>query len=288
MLKKSSISLFIMKNLHKLNLKIYWADFILSSIIFAISFFYVYTASSIIGFIVSSIFLYRLCTFTHELAHQNKNPYIQKFKFVWNLTGGLLMFQPSLRFTKPHLKHHTTGIFATKDDPQYPLIYANFWLAAAIFIILPWFLPIYNLLVCSFPRFKPLENLLYKDIGFTLAERSEIESYELYYLVCFAFIAVLIPSIIIPFYFVSVGSWFLSVLRIPLEHPLTSYKKTSTSEDQKVLSWTHESPIYIPVQPLALRYHKAHHMFPKVPYHNLSDYHYELKRTNGYNPALLP
>lgn len=278
-----------MKNLYSVNLRTYWTDFIVSSIIFAISFYFVCTAGSTIGFVLASIFLYRLCTFTHELAHQSKNRKMKRFKIVWNLTGGLLMFQPSIKFTRPHLKHHTTGIFATKDDPQYPLIFSDLKLAAGIFFVLPWVLPIYNILVAALPKWRALENILYKDVKFTNKERDEIKSYELYYFAVLCGLVAMAPLMLLPtFYLVSVGAWYLSVLRIPLEHPLVTYKKTSTSEDQKVLSKTHESPIYIPVQPLALRYHKAHHMYPKIPYHNLPDYHYELKRTGAYEPDGLP
>jgi len=274
-----------MKNLYKLNLKTYWTDFIISSILFCIAFYFTYTVSSIIGVVLTSIFLYRLCAFTHEIAHQNKNPQIKWFKRVWNLTGGLLMLQPSIRFTRPHLKHHTSGIFATKDDPQYPLIFSKPALAFTIFVVLPWFLPVYNLLKAIFPQSPFLHSILYKGIKFSETEEAEARIYEIYYLLCFCIIVIFNPAIIYTFYFVSVGAWMLSVLRIPLEHPLFEYKGTSTVQDQEVLSYTHESPIYIPVQPLALRYHKAHHMYPKIPYHNLPDYYYELKRTDGYDPT---
>lgn len=270
-----------MKGLYKLNLKTYWTDYIVSSILFCIAFYFTYTAGSIIGFILASVFLYRLCAFTHEIAHQNKNPQIKWFKRIWNLTGGLLMLQPSIRFTRPHLKHHTTGTFATKDDPQYPLIFANPLLAFAIFIILPFALPIYNLLVCLLSvRHNKIENILYKGIEFTTQEYNEAYAYEFYYIVLWAFVIALKPGLILTLYLVSVGAWLLSVLRIPLEHPLSEYKETSVARDQEVLSYTHESPVYIPVQPLALRYHTAHHMYPKVPYHNLRKFHYELRSSN--------
>jgi len=278
-----------MKQLNKVNMSIYWIDFILSSILFCASFYFVYSLGNIIAFIIASIFLYRICAFTHEIAHQNKNPEMARFKLIWNLTAGLLMLQPSIKFTIPHLKHHTTGIFGTKKDPQYPLIFSNFKLAAIIFIILPWVLPLYNLLVCGLPKHKKLLNIMYKQVKFTYEETVEAESYELYYLVMVAFAIGLLPNLIIPFYLVSVSAWFLSVLRIPLEHPLNIYIETSTSEDQKILSKTHESPIYIFLQPLGLRYHKAHHMYPKVPYHNLCNYHYELKSKDAYSTfSLVP
>lgn len=264
--------------MYKLNLKIYWTDYLASLLIFAVSFYFVATTGSVVAFVLAIIFLYRAGAFTHEIAHQNKNPKMKVFKFVWNITMGLLILQPSLRFTNTHLKHHTTGIFATENDPQYPLIFKDIKLAAAIFLLLPWVLPIYNLLVCLIYKNKSLESILYKDIKYTKTERRIVDSYELYYAIATALVLALVPlQVIVAFYLVSVGAWYLSVLRIPLEHPLSEYKKTSTSRDQEVLSYTHESPLYIPIQPLALRYHTVHHMYPKIPYHNLKKEHSRLR-----------
>ena len=279
-----------MKSPHFLNLKIYWCDYLISTSIFFICFYYFYTELSTLAFIIGSIFLYRAAAFTHELAHQRNNRNIRKFKRFWNMTMGFIILQPSCRFAVPHLRHHKTGVFATHRDPQYPLIRKNIKLAAAIFFILPVVIPLYNLLICFMPRNKKLENILYQGSKFTEGERLEIEQYELYYLVAFSIIALSMPSVLIPWYLISIGAWFLSVLRIPLEHPLDYYRETSTSNDQMTLSNTYECPIFILVQPLSLRYHKAHHMYPKIPYHNLPDYHYRLKIKGCYKdkPKELP
>lgn len=255
------------QTMYKLNLKTYWLDFCVSTLIFILCLFNL----NIFTFIVGAIFLYRAGAFTHEIAHQSKNPEITLFKTVWDYTLGFLILQPSLRFTKPHLAHHTTGIFGTVNDPQYPLIRSNTKLAFIIFCILPFALPIYNLLICSSTHWKnnPLEQILYKNINFTKKEYEEINKLESAYLVLFFLLCVGAPSIVIPLYFIEVAAWFLSVLRIPLEHDLKSYKETSVYDDQRLDSKTHESPIYIPIQPLALRFHTVHHMYPKVPYHNL-------------------
>lgn len=179
------------------------------------------------------------------------------------------MLQPSIRFTKPHLKHHTTGIFATKNDPQYPLIFSDIKLAVIIFVFLPLILPIYHLILCIIPWKNTRINRLINDTVFSIDEYKEIQLYELYYSVIYILSIFLAPKFVLTFYLVSVGSWLLSVLRIPLEHPLNFYKETSNQKDQEVLSYTHTAWIYIILQPLGLRYHTTHHMFPKIPYHNL-------------------
>jgi fatty acid desaturase len=76
-------------------------------------------------------------------------------------------------------------------------------------------------------------------------------------------------NILLYFYLVSVGGWFLSVLRIPLEHPLNEYKIVSNKKDQELLSITHYNSWYIIIQPLGLRFHTIHHMYPKLPYYTL-------------------
>lgn len=255
--------------MYKLNMKVYWGDLILSSFLFIVNFYLTIKFGSVITFAIASIFLYRIGAFTHEIAHQNKNKKIKLFKIVWNLTVGCLMLQPSIRFTLPHLKHHTVGIFATKEDPQYPLIFSDTKLAFIIFVLLPFILPIYNLILCLIPFKNNWLNKLVNKTTYNKQEHKEIFLYEFYYSVVFLLVCFINIYILIPFYLVSVGAWFLSVLRIPLEHPLNYYKKTSNQKDQEVLSFTHTAWIYVILQPLGLRYHTTHHMFPKIPYYKL-------------------
>ena len=243
-------------------MKIYWADFLISMLAFVVCF----AIGNPISYIIASIFLYRLGAFTHEICHQYKNPKIRTFKKVWTWTVGFMMMQSPIRFMKPHLAHHTTGIFATENDPQYPLIRSDWKLAIAVFILLPIILPIYNLLVCAGMP----DKLLYGKIEFTPEEMNEIRCIEVAYVLMLQLVLLFFTPVVVKFYFVAVGAWFLSVLRIPLEHSLRSYKKTSTIEDQRLDSFTHTNPVYVIVQPVGLRYHTLHHMHPRIPYHNLA------------------
>lgn len=260
----------------KLNVYKYWIDLFVSTFIFVVGFYYVFNYGSWIALILSIIYLYRVAAFTHEIAHQYNNPKIKLFKFIWDITIGCLMLQPSLRFKEPHLQHHKVGIFATEQDPQYPLIFQNIKLASGIFIILPFIMPLYNLLVCLIiNKNTKLKNLLYSTL-FTNKERNELFWLEFYYCLVWTVVGIINFKLLICLYIISVGSWFLSVLRIPLEHPLNEYKKTSTIKDQEVLSFTYTNPLYSIIQPLGLRFHKAHHMYPKVPYYNLKQLNREL------------
>lgn len=266
-----------MNKYFRLNIYKYWMDLIISSFIFCLAFFNTFVYGNVISFIIAIIFLYRVGAFTHEICHQYKNPKIKLFKFVWDLTIGCLMLQPSLRFKGPHLKHHTVGIFATKEDPQYPLIFQNTLLALGIFIMLPFIMPLYNFIICLVPiKNNKLKDVLSKEV-FNKKEQSELFCFELYYILMFLCVGLINYKILICLYIISIGSWFLSVLRIPLEHPLNEYKTTSVSRDQEVLSFTHKLFIYSIIQPLGLRFHKAHHMYPKVPYYNLNILNKELE-----------
>jgi fatty acid desaturase len=245
--------------LYKLKLYKYWSDFICSLLLFITIFIVGYISNNILILIISSVFFYRLGAFMHEICHQNKNPKFKSFKIVWNLTIGCLIGQPSLRFTKPHLEHHKVGIFATEKDPQYPLIYSSIYKAFGIFILLPFIIPIFNVITCVLPiKNNKLNSIFYKGI-FNKQESQELFIYELYYSIIYCIAFFLMPvNILLCFYLVSVISWGLSVLRIPLEHPLTEYKKVSNKKDQEVLSFTHYNMFYI-----------IHHMYPKIPYYTL-------------------
>jgi fatty acid desaturase len=276
-----------MSKKYKLVMDIYWIDYAITTIAFVASFYVVYTEGSIIPYITSCISLYRLGAFTHEIAHQNSNPKIKTFRRVWNLTTGFLVMQPSLRFTRPHLLHHTTGVFGTNKDPQYPLIRSNPKLAAGIFILMPWLLPIYNTLVSLFSPAEgnKLEGILYDPdkLSFSHQDYLEIHIYEYLYIHGLLIAILLIPKVILTLYLVEVGAWFLSTLRIPLEHSLEEYKEVTTYKDQETDSFTHLNPLFAIIQPLGLRYHQLHHMDPKIPYHSLAQAYKEFISITGTN-----
>lgn len=257
-------------SIYKLKMYIYWLDLIVSFALFLIFFIYTLNYGTLLTLLLSSVVLYRVGAFTHEICHQKNNPRFKIFKLVWNLTIGCLMFQPSLRFCKPHLQHHKVGVFATEKDPQYPLIFKDSFKAFFIFTFLPYILPLYNILICFIPfKNNILSSIFYKD-KFSSKECKELLAFESYYIFVLIFSLVyLSPYLLLYFYLVSVGAWYLSVLRIPLEHPLNEYKKVSTKKDQERLSYTHYSVLYALIQPLGLRFHTVHHMYPKIPYYML-------------------
>ena len=267
-----------MKNKNTLDINKYWIDLGISYLIFSTIFITALINNNIFLCALSGIPLYRIGAFCHEIAHQYKNKKIKNFKYVWDATIGNLIMQPSILFTRPHLEHHKVGVFGTEKDPQYPLIHSDKKLAIVIFGFLPWLLPIYNVALCSLSFLKhknPLLNILYKNTSFSEEDLDEVFKLSLGYLIVLKliiFIDILLPYSLIEYlYIASVTAWYLSVFRIPLEHSLVSYKESSVYRDQEEDSFTHTNLLYSIVQPLGLRFHTTHHMYPKVPYYKLKE-----------------
>ncbi len=279
--------------LYKINLNIYYRDFLITTLIFILSFISLFYTNNLVllGLVelVASISLYRTGAFIHEISHQYNKRKFKLFKRIWDLTIGLFILHPSIRFKQPHLEHHKIGVFGTKQDLQYIPLKNNLINCIRIFLILPFFAPIQNLLLVLLSPFKfiaPIkfiysfiENLIYS-IKFTPTERSKLNNLELYYfIVVVSSLFFFNIKIYLFWYLILVLSWSLSTIRIPLEHSLDKHHIKSDKDTQLIDSYTFESiPILAFIlQPLGLRYHTAHHLYPTVPYHNLKRLHEQLK-----------
>lgn len=272
---------FNVKSMNKINVLIYFLDFLFSFSAFLLFFsllcFVFYTTNifySIPVLLITAVFMYRAGAFTHELCHQNYSRELQPFKLLWNYTMGIIISQHSIRFYKTHTLHHTTGIFGTPKDPQYVLINSSLWLKLKVLFIAPLLFPLYNFIICflSFLGIfsSPFHSFLYPSyINYSFKEAADIRLMESFSFFFHLFFLSLFPSTYFLFLLTIIISWYLSALRIPLEHNLKTHKEVTEYEDQIKDSYTHYHFLYVLLQPLGLRYHMSHHMFPKVPYHNL-------------------
>ena len=227
---------------------------------------------------LASALAYRCGAFVHELVHQRTNKdFDYKFTWFWNLTAGLFMLMPSPDFNI-HLKHHTNGVFGTKDDVQYPLVNSDRVLWLKLFFILPFVLPIVNSTQVLVRVLTGKNVYLFQKNDIISSRESDLIAIaNSYYFVVgsgFALWSIFYPSLFLVWYSVSVGAWFLSALRVPLEHELTEYKVNANQVKDSV---DRPKTIYTAiVQPLALNYHKTHHAHQSIPYHNLKDASQEL------------
>lgn len=280
---------------YNLNLFTYWFDFIVTNSILIMSFVALSLSSwsgihTSLLLLITWISIYRVGAFIHELSHQRGRKDFRLFYTIWNISAGLFILMPAVRFKFPHLQHHKIGIFSTVNDAQYPLIKNNISLKLILFIILPLGQPLLNILVIlgkpSKSLYTKLERLIYPEFKLTNKERRELDLLELYYAICLIIVIFLFPINILALWYISqVGGWFLASLRVPLEHSLNNTVDKTLSDHHLQLtdSYTHQSnPILAFIlQPVGLRYHTAHHMYPQVPYHNLKILHQHLKDTLG-------
>lgn len=284
---------------------IYYSDFALSMAGFLVAFIVCLHATGValvLSLGVSSACLYRAGAFVHELTHQHRGGQLRAFHRLWNLTAGAVVMMPAVRFFDPHQTHHKTGIFATKRDPQYMLLRTDWRLAAVVLLVAPFVMPIACVLFmlgASLGEKIDIEGAIERylerrkggAVGSALPSeyKREMTLYSRYYLVVAGLYVWLWPETIPLMYAVQVGAWWLGILRIPLEHEMREYRESTDAGDQVADSFTVESPFAEILQPLGLRLHTAHHMYPGVPYHNLPALHGALKRSSPeYRKSIVP
>jgi fatty acid desaturase len=281
---------------YRVNPLIYFADFTLSLAGFAGAFVLCLHTTGVVFLLclfVSSACLYRAGAFVHELTHQHRAGTLTWFHRLWNLTAGAVFMAPAVRFFVPHQTHHTVGIFGTRDDPQYMLLRTDWKLAVVVLGIGPFVMPVICLffMLAATPGEKvdiegAIDRYLSRKKGAAAGSalpaeyKREMTLYSRYYLLVVGVYVWLWPETIVLMYAVQVGTWLLVILRIPLEHEMRAYRDSTGPRDHVVDSFTVESPFAEILQPLCLRLHTAHHMYPGVPYHNLPALHAELKRTD--------
>ena len=283
------------KRFFEANMAIYYGDLLLSlgTLVVAYTFLLGASGASFVAlYLVSIASLYRLAVFAHEICHRQRDPKMKAFAVVWNLTAGALTLVPAMRFIKPHLAHHNCGVFGTKDDPQYLLVRSDRKLAFFVLVLVPLFMPLYSLLLVFSASIaglsaeeaveRYLESKGHPTGGIPDQEyKREITLYSRYALLLFVIYATLLPATLLLLYAVHVGAWSLATLRIPLEHGMIRFVDKSNAHDQVIDSFTIEARLAALLQPLGLRFHTAHHMYPGVPYHKLGALHRELKASNA-------
>jgi fatty acid desaturase len=285
------------------NPAIYSRDFLISMMVFIAAFIWGLSVDwplSVLPWGLAAVFLARAGIFGHEISHRPNHKRMKTFYWLWHLTVGAIILVPTARFVEPHKAHHTTGIFRTKDDPQYLLVRSNRTLALFVLVALPFLTPLYTLfqvIIASIGGVQleeSLDRLTRRIFNFSVStplpasKKTEVTWLSRYYLLVVGTFAYTVPEGILLYYAVLVGAWLIIVLRIPLEHELETYAETSKRHDQMRDSFTVETPLALIIQPIGFRYHTAHHMYPGVPYHNLPAVHEHLKATvPGYTDSIV-
>ncbi|WP_413206159.1 fatty acid desaturase family protein [Rhodospirillum sp. A1_3_36] len=276
------------------NPAIYFRDLLIPMALFFVCFAWAMNSEGwmvLLPWVIAAVSIHRAGMFAHEIVHRPAHRRMRAFNTFWNWTVGAIIMVPTLRFQKPHLTHHATGIFRTKDDPQYLLVRGNPGMMALVLFVVPLVMPLTNFLQILTGALGGigLEETMERRAqarGFSvctlLTKRQKIAvvRQSRFTLAAFILYVALLPQTLPLYYSLMVAGWFLTVARIPLEHELERHAPHSNAHDQMLDSFTVETPLALLIQPLGFRFHTAHHMYPGVPYHNLPALHAELKATN--------
>ena len=285
----------------------YWSDLIFCVLI-AYTAATVYLVSplfswpQIIAFPVAVFWLYRSNSMVHEVSHLNRSQ-LKGFKIVWNLLVGVPTMFPSTFFTSHHRDHHSGRYYGTRQDPEYivnvftpgnpasTIFYVVHLLCYPVFVFIRFILAPISFLN---PRWR--EFTLRRLSSFTLnwnyernENRIDRRTFLIVELLCCAR-AWLIPLGLI----LSITSWtripelyllaitilIFNQMRFFADHHFESHGKKMSMSDQIMDSCNYSQRDFLTwlFFPFTIRFHALHHLFPTIPYHNLTAAHEHLKQ----------
>ena len=287
---------------------IYWTDFLVSLVIAyaAATVFLVSPILSwpqVIAFPIAVFWLYRLGSLVHEVAHLPQHE-MRGFKIAWNLLVGVPTLTPSPFFTSHHRDHHSQRMYGTRLDPEYVVNVCEpgSWFSILAYVGLVLLFPL-----IVFLRFllTPLTFLHRRLREWTLVRASSLTMNWLYErrvtpldrktittmeLLCWAR-ATMIPTAVV----VGLTPWtrmpllyclgssvvLLNQMRQLADHHFESNGKKLSFAEHILDSCNYTSRDFFTwlFFPFAIRYHALHHLFPSLPYHNLSGAHAYLMQT---------
>lgn len=249
-----------------------------------------------------TVFLYmRAVMFIHELVHLPKKGF-KGFRIVWNLLCGIPFFVPSFLYY-PHVDHHRRKHYGTDHDGEYlSLSHTSPWVIVGFIVqalIIP-FLGIFRFVVLSpicwiFPGARKIvhrhASTMVVDPFYERTDGSPqmMRIVVLQEIGCFLVGVALITffwfrtgQFFNPFWFVAyavaVGLLTVNEVRTLGAHRWTNAGGQMTFEEQLLDSVNYPNHAWISELwgPVGTRYHALHHLFPRLPYHNLGKAHRRL------------
>lgn len=253
---------------------------------------------------------FRAVNFVHEIVHLPEKK-LRLFRFVWNLLCGIPFLVPSFTYYT-HLDHHRRKMFGTHDDGEYlPLANLSpFWIVVYLSQGL-WVPPLAVLrfgLITPFMWFcPPLRRWIHQHASSLVMDPTYIRplptatafrTIRLQEAACFLYL------LAIPIFTLNVlGHWpvpylihayatavvlvTMNCVRTMASHRWSSDGHEGTFLDQMLdsVNLDNDSLVAVLLNPVGLRYHATHHLFPSLPYHNMRTAH---KRLMARLPADSP
>lgn len=247
--------------------------------------------------IAATFLFFRVSIFVHELTHRRRAE-IPGFHPAWNLFVGVPLFLPSILYEGIHKDHHSKSTYGTANDPEYlpfasqpmlilgllQLSFTGPILLIMRFLVLApvsWFVP---------PFRRWLETHL-SIFGFnpgyrrvmTPEQRRCMRNWEIIIL-CIWWPALtmtalgLLPLRWLPIWFgMYVAIATINHVRELIAHRYESDGRPLAFRDQLADSINTPGHWWTALwAPLGLRFHALHHLFPRLPYHNLAQAHRRL------------
>lgn len=250
------------------------------------------------AFLIASLALYRAALFVHEIVHFHPRQ-MRAFRGGWDLLVGVPLLIPSFLY-ESHRSHHNTHEYGTDRDGEYLPFGTRPWYGLVGFLLQIFVQPL--LIVGRFAVLTPLSFLNHRLRQWTLqhasslvidfryqrlgSEAATLARVVVAELVCCAWahlVGGLVAAGVVPWtwlpqlYLLSVCGLLWNHLRTLAAHRYLSGGQAMTFEAQLEDSTTIEGGLLTGLLcPLGLRYHALHHLFPRLPYHNLGTAHRRL------------
>ena len=305
----------IVRDLFVPNERIYWVDFLttifVGHVCYAVTRQLVFEshwealwlrgALALAAFSVQCACYYRAVMFVHEIVHLPEKKFIA-FRVVWNLLCGMPFMVPSFTYYT-HLDHHRRKTFGTKHDGEYlTLSHLSQWWILVFLSHALWAPPLAVIrfgIIAPFTWFFPsLRTFIHQRASSLVIDPSYIRPLptqtalryiRLQELSCFLCLVVylVVPTVLlrrwplpimVQAYLTGVVLVFMNAVRTLASHRWTSGGHEGTFIDQMLDSVTMDSDslLAILINPVGLRYHATHHLFPSMPYHNMRAAHKRL------------
>ncbi len=292
---------------------IYWTDFLVSIMTGHLAILGIYQIpqtfpdsvwawpASAACYVITVLAYMRALMFIHELVHLPQRKFYG-FRVAWNALCGILFLVPSFLYY-PHVDHHRRKHYGTEHDGEYlALSHTGRWMIIG-FVAQALIIPLLG--IARFLLISPIcwivpgaRRFVHRRASTMLVdpsyERTDagpglMRTVVIQELLCFLWCIVLLGSHYFftgewfnPFwivaYCVAVGLLVMNEIRTLGAHRWTNAEGEMTFEEQLLDTVNYPfAPWFSELWgPIGTRYHALHHLFPRLPYHNLGKAHARL------------
>lgn len=243
--------------------------------------------------IIAAIALYRAVLFVHEIVHADSE--LRGFSVFWHLVCGIPLLVPKFTY-EFHMDHHGSRTYGTAEDGEYvPYATEPQWRVIALpftallgplaFVLRFGILAPLSWLVPSLRRYvltRASALMIDADFVRKLPAGGVPRSWVVQEFACFAYLVAMLvllvlgaysPNRLLEAYVIIAMILFVNWIRVLAAHRYESENERMTFPEQVLDSIDHPT---LPVlgelwAPLGLRFHAVHHLFPKLPYHQLAE-----------------